>query len=311
MLLYLNNDDNQTQPMDDQIKQLMDQLLPVFNSGNPDESLKQIMDNLSRNMDSGQILGAMDQLKKIISQSLGSEIDLNSLNLNQIQGLVNKCGDNLKKYKIVCKKDDFEPYSVNTANLYNYLIADGSVTSELINSGLIDVSGPLLYLGNIIEYELNASIGQAMRMILLDIDMPDYYMRLYPYNVDDDFTVRAGRNYVDLNKIYENPVNQFKKLATCTIGDLCFAFNNMLEDFGDDDPDLEIIPEKLRQKDQNGHFFTFDFVRFGNLRNRAAHAGEVDMDVFDNAFKLYSRIVDEYMPAIAELKSRLKTPPQN
>ena len=78
-----------------------------------------------------------------------------------------------------------------------------------------------------------------------------------------------------------------------------------------DDPDLEIIPAKLRQKDNKGNFFTYELIGFGNLRNKAAHAGEVDMDVFDNAFKLYSRIVDEYMPAIAELKSRLKTPPQN
>jgi hypothetical protein len=36
MFLFLNNDDKQTLPMNDQIKQLMDQLLPVFNSGNPD-----------------------------------------------------------------------------------------------------------------------------------------------------------------------------------------------------------------------------------------------------------------------------------
>ena len=291
MFLYLNNDDKQTQPMDDQMKQLKDQLFPALNGGTPDETLK-----------------AVDQIKNILSQSLGGEIDLNSLDLSQIRGMINKCGDNWKKYKIECNTDLFEPYSVNTATLYNYLIADCSVTSELINLGQVDVSGPLLYLGNIIEYELNASIGQAMRMILLGIDMPDYHMILYPY--EGNFKVSAGRNDVDLNKKYENPVNQNIKLATCTIGDLCYAFNDMLDNLDDDDPRLEIIPEELREIGLNGHYFTYDFVKFGNLRNRAAHAGEVDMDIFDNAFKLYSRIVGDFMPALAELKRKLKAPPQ-
>ena len=261
-------------------------------------------------LNKNQKLPMDDQTKRLLEQLLPL---LKGLDLHQIMNMIGECGSFLMKYKIGCKENYFEPYSVNTAKLYNFLIADGSVTSELINSGQIDVSGPLLYLGNIIEYELNASIGQAMRKILLDIEMPRYHMEWFPMDEDEtekDYEVPAGRGKLNLNRGYENPQTHNVKLLTSTIGDLCYAYKDMLKYLGDD-PDLEIIPAKLRQKDNKGNFFTYELIGFGNLRNKAAHAGEVDMDVFDNAFKLYSRIVDEYMPAIAELKSRLKTPPQN
>jgi hypothetical protein len=308
--------------MNDQIRQLMDKLLPVFNSGNPDESLEQIMANLSRNFDAEQTLKAIDQLKNLLSQSLGRGIDLNSLNLNQIQGLVNKCGDNLEKYEIEPDNDYFEPYSINTATLYNYLIADGSVASELINSGQVDVSGPLLYLGNIIEYELNASIGQAMRMILLDIDMTRFHMKYC-----DEINEKAIREQKEidikpmLNYYFKNPVNGNYRLATVPMGDLCVAYKKVLND-----PrfNFEIIPEKLRIEEEipeslrkyvkgklvKRDYFTYYIQRFSDLRNQAAHPGAVDMAVFADAFKWYTYIVDNYMPLFAELKSRLKAPPQ-
>ena len=225
--------------------------------------------------------------------------------INALVNLLGNCIHDLERYMIYCDENVFEPYSVNTAKLYNCLMLDNRATSMII-TGQVDVSGPLLYLGNIIEYELNASIGQAMRMILLGIDMPEYYMNYYP--CDGIYTVPAGRNTINLNREYENPVNHSRKLAANTIGDLCFAYNDMLHHVND--PILDIIPEELQRIDLNGDYFTYDIVKFGNLRNKAAHAGEVDMDVFDKAFGLYSRIVKDYMPALAELKRRLKTPPE-
>lgn len=260
--------------------------------------------------DKNQKLPMDNQTKHLLEQLLPL---LKGLDLGQIMNMIGECGSFLMKYKIECKENYFEPYSVNTAKLYNFLIADGSVTSELINSGQVDVSGPLLYLGNIIEYELNASIGQAIRMIRLGIEMPRYHMEWFPMEEDEpeeNYEVPAGRGKLNLNRKYENPQTHNPKLLTSTIGDLCYAYKDMLKYLGDD-PGLEIIPEKLRQKDSKGNVFAYELIGFGNLRNKAAHAGEVDTYVFDNAFKLYSRIVDEYMPAIAELKSRLKPPSQN
>jgi hypothetical protein len=322
MFLFLNNDDKQTLPMNDQIKQLMDQLLPVFNSGNPDESLEQIMANLSQNFDAEQTLKAVDQLKIIFSQFFGKEMDLYQLNPNQILNMIGECGTNMLKYKIECKKDPFEPYSVNTSMLYNCLIFDNPVTSKLINLGKVDVSGPLLYLGNIIEYELNASIGQAMRMILLDINMTRFHME-YCDEINEEEIRKQKKIDIKpmLNYYFKNPVNGKKRLATVPMGDLCVAYKKVLND-----PrfNFEIIPEKLRIEEEipeslrkyvkgklvDRDYFTYYIQRFSDLRSQAAHPVEVDMDVFADAFKWYSFIVENYMPLFAELKRRLKAPPQ-
>ena len=67
-----------------------------------------------------------DQTKRLLEQLLPL---LKGLDLRQIVKMIGECGSFLMKYKIECKENYFEPYSVNTANLYNFLIADGSVTS--------------------------------------------------------------------------------------------------------------------------------------------------------------------------------------
>ena len=230
---------------------------------------------------------------------------INSL-VNLVGESIHKSIHDIKSYTIHYNKGVFEPESVNAAKLYDCQIADIGVTSKLI-SGQEDWSSPLLYLGTIIETELNASIAQAMRKIE-GIDMRDYYMRYYPskkkYRVDT-----YGGKQIDLN--YYIIKDGVQVLSTVPIGDLCNAYQYMLENHYEDPDFYELIPEELVEEDSDGMYFTDYITDFSVYRNKAAHAGIVKIEDFDKAFKLYSRIVDEYMPALAELKRRLKTPPQS
>lgn len=151
----------------------------------------------------------------------------------------------------------------------------------------LDYSAFTLYLGKIVENELNLSICQMVRKAM-GINMPEFYNR-YCYRMDK-VEIPTLKMDVPVNK-YKKDNNGKKYLESVPLGNLLYAYKTAV---GIEAPyydwevpfpdDLEDLPEE----------FLLVWEQIAHIRNNAAHTGNVDKTQFNQAKNLFKKFQDFY-----------------
>ena len=167
----------------------------------------------------------------------------------------------------------------------------------------LDYSAFILYLGKIVEKELNLSIGQMLRHAV-GIEMPKYYNRYSPER--RSFIIPTYRQDINLNQTITGKANK-RELKGIPLGNLLHAYKTakgleMPSDYRwavTNEDALQEIPEE---------FLTL-WNGFAEIRNNAAHSGEASQSAFSVATEKFTTFVSVFFDIVYNLKLQLR--PQN
>lgn len=163
----------------------------------------------------------------------------------------------------------------------------------------LDYSAFVLYLGKIVENELNLSVCQMIRNAM-GINMPTFYNR---------YCVEKGRVDIPTEKM-NVPINKHKRngkrkeLEGVPMGNLLHAY---LTTIGKEHPSYYPWKVKYPDKIKNQLSDNFlDFWRdFADVRNSAAHTGDTTKDAFSSARDSFNSFLTKYIEDLYLLKSEL------
>ncbi len=165
----------------------------------------------------------------------------------------------------------------------------------------LDYSAFILYIGKIIETELNLSVCQMLRQSM-GIDMPSYYNRYCP---------QIGLVKIPTSNYQEVPLNKYirlgngrTKLEGVALGNLLHAYKTaigieMSSDF------TWKIPHREYLKPIKEDFLKL-WKNIAIIRNDAAHCHLVNVDTYktiENHFKVFQKT---YMPDFYKIKEELR-----
>ncbi len=156
----------------------------------------------------------------------------------------------------------------------------------------LDYSGFTIYLGKIVENELNLSLGQMLRWAM-DIDMPTYYNK-YCAAIGNIF-VTAGNSKAYLNqRLTENGA----QLKSIPIGTLLWAYRSI--------PENHVLRQDRITK-LNEHLLAFLQNFSDKYRNPAGHIDNNSETTYKGAQQAFDEFLDHYLYQLDEIKNALLT----
>ena len=172
---------------------------------------------------------------------------------------------------------------------------------EKKNRNELDYSAFILYLGKIVETELNLSICQMLRQSM-GIAMPDFYNK-YCYTKGKVY-IPTSKQDIYLNKYIYNSENCNKTLEGVALGNLLHAYKTAAGLEISRHPNWHVLkPEKF--KTINDDFLQIWEV-ISERRNDAAHARSVNADLYETALKLFNEFLDKYLMNFYVIKKNLR-----
>lgn len=156
----------------------------------------------------------------------------------------------------------------------------------------LDYSGFTIYLGKIVENELNLSLGQMLRWAM-NIDMPTYYNK-YCANKGNIF-VTAGNSKVYLNQRLTKNVDQLKSIP---IGTLLWAYRSIPENH-------VLMQDRITKLNERLIDFLKDFS--DNYRNPAGHMDNDSEITYKGAQQAFDEFLNHYLYQLDKIKSALLT----
>ncbi len=158
------------------------------------------------------------------------------------------------------------------------------------NPDNLDYSGFTIYLGKIVENELNLSLGQMLRWAM-DIDMPTYYNQ-YCAGRGNIF-VTAGNSRAYLNQRLTENGTQLKSIP---IGTLLWAYRSIPENH-------YVIQERIKELSNELLDFLKDFS--DKYRNPAGHMDNDSERTYRGAQQAFEEFLDCYLYQLYEIKRAL------
>ena len=162
----------------------------------------------------------------------------------------------------------------------------------------LDYSAFILYLGKIVETELNLSVCQMLRQSM-GIEMPDYYNKYC--NKKGKVIIETKKQDVNLNN-YDR-VNGVNYLRGVALGDLLYAYKTVVEHSYRND----------NMTYWDSHYFKkipTDFLplweNIAKKRNDAAHSRSVNQDSYDTTKKYFDEFIDKYFLEFNKIKEELR-----
>ena len=172
--------------------------------------------------------------------------------------------------------------------LYQSYKSITSVLSKIPDK--LDYSGLTIYLGKIVENELNLSLGQMLRWAM-NIDMPTYYNK-YCAGRGNIF-VAAGNSRAYLNqRLTENGT----RLKSIPIGTLLWAYRSIPENH-------YAIQERIKNLSNELLAFLQNFS--DNYRNPAGHMDNDSENTYKGAQQAFEEFLDHYLYQLDKIKSAL------
>ena len=164
----------------------------------------------------------------------------------------------------------------------------------------LDYSAFILYLGKIVETELNLSVCQMLRQSM-GIDMPDFYNR-YCYKADKTVIPTENKD-VPLNKYIKSEDGK-KQLKGVPLGDLLHAYKTAVgEEYSSDRNWYIFKPDNLKEISEE---FLPLWANIAKKRNDAAHSRSVNVDAFENTKELFKEFLKEYISELYQIKENLR-----
>lgn len=164
----------------------------------------------------------------------------------------------------------------------------------------LDYSAFILYLGKIVETELNLSVCQMLRQSM-GIDMPRYYNRYY--YTRDNIYIPTERQDVPLNKFIRSEDGKVH-LEGVPLGNLLHAYKTAVGEEIPRDVNWSVYyPEYLEQIPTA---FLPLWENIAKARNNAAHSRSVNAVSLENAERYFKEFLEIYYFVFNELKELLR-----
>ena len=174
--------------------------------------------------------------------------------------------------------------------LYQSYKSITSVLSKIPDK--LDYSGLTIYLGKIVENELNLSLGQMLRWAM-NIDMPTYYNK-YCAGRGNIF-VAAGNSRAYLNQRLTENGTQLKSIP---IGTLLWAYRSI--------PENHVLMQDRITK-LNEHLLAFLQNFSDNYRNPAGHIDNNSEITYKGAQQAFDEFLNHYLYQLDKIKIALLT----
>ena len=162
----------------------------------------------------------------------------------------------------------------------------------------LDYSAFILYLGKIVETELNLSICQMLRQSM-GITMPKFYNRYC--NKTDIVNIPTRNQDVPLNKCR----GRKKYLEGVPLGNLLHAYKTAIGIETSRNRNWK-IPNPKYLKEMPDAFLPL-LEKIANLRNNAAHSQSVDVDSFKNTKNYFNEFQEKYISELSLIKNKLQS----
>lgn len=209
--------------------------------------------------------------------------------------------------------NDRQYHTIRTYRFENYRLLDGKSKkfwrsySRLLEClrgtplDELDYSAFIIYLGKILETELNLSVCQMLRQTM-GITMPDFYNK-YCYGIGSVIIPPNRTNGVALNRYFLDR-NKKRQFESVPLGKLLFAYRAAEETMNNPYSEWELYyPEKFEQMPFR---FLLLWEDLAKLRNIAAHAQNVNNDSYRTTEELFYEFQKNYLSIICGIKERLK-----
>lgn len=165
----------------------------------------------------------------------------------------------------------------------------------------LDYSAFILYLGKIVENELNLSVCQMLRQAM-GIAMPDFYNR-YCYRTDKVY-IPTERQDVPLNKYIYKHEEDRKQLESVALGNLLHAYKTAIG------MESSYIRYWRVQYPENLVEIPVELLpiwdKIAILRNDAAHSRSVSAELYNNIYEYFNRFQGLYMTSLYPIKEKLR-----
>lgn len=164
----------------------------------------------------------------------------------------------------------------------------------------LDYSAFIMYLGKIVETELNLSVCQMLRQAMC-IPMPDFFNK---YCNNRDITIiPTKKKDVPLNK-YKKMGNGLKRLEGVPLGDLLSAYKTAIGLSSPSKHWIVLDSTKLVHLSQD---LIPKWEGFAKVRNDAAHTQAVNQNLLENAKVFFNQFLHSYIQDLHALKSVLRS----
>ena len=202
---------------------------------------------------------------------------------------------------------------------YNYELLDGKsktfwkTYSRLVDfiehesqPDELDYSAFILYLGKIVETELNLSICQMLRQSM-GIAMPRYYNR-YCHETDQAWIPTAKQD-VPLNRYIFQPSDRRKVLEGVALGNLLHAYKTAIGEETSYNSNWHVPnPENLEKMPC---VFLSLWEELIKVRNDAAHSRSVDRDLYGKTEDFFGVFQKSFISRLYMIKQKLRPEKKN
>lgn len=193
---------------------------------------------------------------------------------------------NLGKHE--CNLRQLDKYSLKLYKTYRLL--SFVIRNAPDNPDNLDYSGFTIYLGKIVENELNLSLGQMLRWAM-NIDMPTYYNQ---YCADrGNIFITAGNSRAYLNQRLSENGTQLKSIP---IGTLLWAYRSI--------PENHVLRQD-RITNLNEHLLAFLQNFSDKYRNPAGHMDNDSERTYRGAQYAFKEFLDNYLYQLYKIKRAL------
>jgi len=195
---------------------------------------------------------------------------------------------------LTVKKDYLDAYSCKLLDTYNLL---SFITSNRPEN--IDYSGLTIYLGKIVENELNLSIEQMLRHAM-GIEMPKYFNKYCSRRRKVE--IPAGKNTINVNQ-YRSYLDRsdLAPLMSIPMGNLIYAYKNMIEE------PLTVYPQPKSERLKILEDETINFLKefSSSYRNPAGHLDPNSEITYKGAKVAFEQFLDNYLFELYKIKKSL------
>ena len=168
----------------------------------------------------------------------------------------------------------------------------------------LDYSAFILYLGKIVETELNLSVCQMLRHAM-GVDMPDFYNRYC--SSKDKLSIPTTKQEIPLNKFYKEEDGK-KKLEGVPLGNLLHAYN--ISAGKEISPYIWHVPCPQYLVELPDEMLSF-WENFAKVRNDAAHSKAVSQDLLVRSKLYFQEFSEQHLETVHKLKCNLHPKPKN
>ncbi len=165
----------------------------------------------------------------------------------------------------------------------------------------LDYSAFILYLGKIVETELNLSVCQMLRQSM-GIAMPLFYNK-YCHTTNKVYIPTANQDIL-LNKYIYKPTDGRKILEGVALGNLLHAYKTAIGIEISYNPNWQ-VPNPENLENMPSEFLSL-WEDFSKVRNDAAHSRSVDIELYKTTEKFFEEFQDSYISRLYPIKKRLR-----